>query len=307
MIGQSPATLQLKRRLLRQSSTLAFGEALKEAVPTLPHGKLRRMISGKAKRAETCGTSQHHRMVKPKDGPSYVLSSNQRECHCRGCMSYEARRANALAADTIDLMEYVWNISPGARVLMLTLTSVNRPLVETRAMLLDHQKALKAFWGFERLLTATLGHFTNIEVDFENRRGDIYAHVHSHSLGVVEKGALSDHRYMRQAEWVALWQRALKADYKPNVWITAIKSRDRSSTDPDSIRGAVREVCKYCLDTEGFISHEHGDLRIRPDVAVAFTVATYRRRLTSMDRIFNQAKKLRATRRKAAAQPPSGE
>lgn len=221
-------------------------------------------------------------------------------------MSCEAKRANALARDTIELFDDVWELSPGARILMLTLTSRSRPLDQTRAMLVDHQKTLKAFWGYERLLTATLGHFTNIEITFNIKNGNVLVHVHSHSLVVVERGALADHRYIRQVEWVALWQRALKADYKPVVDIRAVKGRDGLSTDPHSIKGAVREVCKYCLDTNTYLHHDNGNILVRPDVALAFTVATHRRRLTSMDRIFAQAKKLRKQRRKAERQAHSG-
>jgi plasmid rolling circle replication initiator protein Rep len=235
------------------------------------------------------------------------MSRNNRACANRLCVSCESKRANELAQDTAELFDYIWQLNPSARVLMLTLTSRNRPLDQTRAMLLDHQKALKAFWSYQRLTTATLGHFTNIEIDFEKKKGVITAHVHSHSLPVVEAGALSDQRYIRQAEYVALWQRALQVSYKPIVDIRAIKNRDGHSTDPVTIRGAVREVCKYCLDTHGFIEHENGHLRVEPKVAVAFALAVHRRRLTSMDRIFLAAKKLRAQTRTTPSEPHSGD
>ena len=303
----SHVTKTLQRRQLHKQSTLAVSAALLDGARQMPPGRLRRFLAGKAKRTETCGTTAYHRLVSRPGEVSFVASTNKRACANRFCISCESKRAKALAKDTIELFDYVWQLNPGARVLMLTLTSRNRPLDQTRAMLLDHQKALKTFWSYQRLQTATLGHFTNIEVDFAVKKGAITAHVHSHSLVVVEAGALSDHRYIRQAEYVALWQRALKASYKPVADIRAIKSRDGLSTDPDSIRGAVRETCKYCLDTEGFIEHKNGRLRVKPEVAVAFALAIHRRRLTSMDRIFNDAKKLRAKHRRAEAHPHSGD
>ncbi len=303
----SHVTRALHRRQLHKQSTLAVSEAMLEGARQMPAGRLRRFLAKKAQRTEACGVTAYHRLVSKPGEASFVASTNKRACGNRFCISCESKRANALAQDTIELFDYVWQLTPGARVLMLTLTSRNRPLDQTRAMLLNHQKALKTFWSFQRLQTATLGHFTNIEVDFEKKRGPITAHVHSHSLVVVEGGALSDHRYIRQAEYVALWQRALKVSYKPIVDVRAIKSRDGFSTDPSSIRGAVRETCKYCLDTQGFIEHENGQLRVKPVVAVAFALAVHRRRLTSMDRIFNDAKKLRAKHRRAEAHPHSGD
>ncbi|MEQ1670151.1 MAG: protein rep [Hyphomicrobium sp.] len=293
----SPTMAKLRRRQLHKKSTLAASEALWKAANNLPRGRLRTFIAKKAQRTEACGAMAFHRLVTKPGQPSFVASSNSRACSNRHCVSCEAKRANQLAQDTIELFDYVWKLYPGARVLMLTLTARNRPLEQTRAMLLDHQRALKVFWSFKRIVDACLGHFTNIEVDFERRNGKIFAHVHSHSLVATAPGALSDHRYIRQAEYVALWQRALRVSYKPIVDIRAIKSRDGLSTDPSSIRGAVREACKYCLDTEGFIEHENGHLRVDPQVVVAFALAVHRRRLTSMDRIFNDAKKLRAKER----------
>lgn len=306
MSNAVPLTAVLRRRELHKKSTLAVGAALKEGAKYLPPGSKRSFIAKKAKRAEACALTAYHRIVTPNKQPSFVASSNKRACHQRYCFNCEAKRAAALASDTIDLLDYVWQLHPHARPLMLTLTSRNRALDQTRAMLLHHQKALKIFFSYNRLLKSTLGHFTNIEIDFAESKGQITTHVHSHSLVIVDAGALSDHRYIRQAEFVALWQRALKAPYKPIVDVRAIKGSGGASTDTQSLKGAVREVCKYCLDTQGFIQHDNGDLRVNPHVAVALALALHRRRLTSMDRIFNDAKKHRAKRRRAQAQTNSG-
>lgn len=300
MAGDSSATQALRRRQLHKRSGFAVANALKEGARRLPPGPLRMFIARKAARAETCAVHQTNRILTRPGEPSVVLHASPMACHGRECMSCESKRANALAADTADLIETVWHIAPGARALMLTLTTRNRPLDQTRAMLLDHQKALKTFFALPRITRAILGQFGNIEVDFEDRKGTPFAHVHSHHILMVAPGALSDHRYIRQAEYVALWQRALRVTYKPIVDIRAIKSADGLSTAPDSVRGAVREVCKYCLDVQGFVAFENGHPLVNPDLAVAFAQAVHRRRLTSMSGIFLEAKRLRARERKDA-------
>jgi plasmid rolling circle replication initiator protein Rep len=303
MTDISPATATVRRRQLHKRSGFAVATALKEGARRLPPGPLRTFIAKKGLRIESCAASQQHRILSLPNKPTSVISSNARRCLDRACMNCESLRAKALAADTMDLVEYVWRLKPGARPLMLTLTSLNRPVDQTRAMVLDHQKALKAFFAFDRITTATLGQFGNIELAFENRKGIWFSHVHSHHIVLVEKGALSDHRYIRQETYVRLWQRALKVKYQPIVDIRAIRGRDGLSDNLDSIRGGVKEVSKYCVSLKKFFNHENGHPAVHPDVAVAFAVAVHRRRLSSMSGIFLEAKRLRAQERKAAAHP----
>jgi hypothetical protein len=298
----SPVAAKFNRRTLHKRSGMAAARALREGAEALPHGPARSMITKKARRAELCAVTQHHRLITPKDGASYLVSTNARACHLRGlCMNCEAMRANAKAADICELCNYVAILNPGVRYLMLTLTSVNRRIYQTRDMLIDHQKALKAFWQYDRLLTSTRGHVTSIEIDFANKNGMLFAHVHSHSAVAVDRLALSDHRYIRQAEYVALWRRALQVtSYKPIVDVRAIKGRGGDPNDFTAVRSAVREVIKYALDTDGYLLHDRGDVSADPQVAVAFALATHRRRLISMDRIFVDAKRARAKARKEA-------
>jgi hypothetical protein len=298
MTSTSPVTAVLRRRQLHKRSGFAVANALKEGARRLPPGPLRTFIAKKAARIETCAANQRHRLLTRPGHPSVIVSANSRACLSRDCMSCASRSAKAQARDIMDLMEYVWRLSAGAIPLMLTCTSRNQPLDQTGAMVIEHQRALKAFFAYDRIIRSILGQFGNIEIDFEHRDGRFFAHVHSHHIVMVEAGALSDHRYIRQPEWVALWQRALRVSYKPILDVRRIKSRDGLSTDPDTIRGGVREVCKYCLDSGSYVQLKDGNLFVDPDVAMAFAVAVHRRRLTSMTGIFAAAKKLRAEERK---------
>jgi hypothetical protein len=297
MTSTSPVTAVLRRRQLHKRSGFAVANALKEGARRLPPGPLRTFIAKKAARIETCAANQRHRLLMRPGHPSVIISANPRACLSRDCMSCASRTAKALARDTMDLMDYVWRLSAGAIPLMLTCTSRNQPLDQTGAMVLEHQRALKAFFAYDRIVRSILGQFGNIEIDFEHRDGRFFAHAHSHHIVIVEAGALSDHRYIRQPEWVALWKRALRVPYKPILDIRRIKSRGLS-TDPDTIRGGVREVCKYCLDSGSYIQYKSGNPFVDPDVAVAFAVAVHRRRLNSMNGIFAAAKKLRAREHK---------
>jgi plasmid rolling circle replication initiator protein Rep len=303
---RSPVGQKYSRELLKTASSFAAALALKQSAEALPPGRTRNKITKWARRTEGCAVSRMVRLINRKNDVSFVLISNKRACSGRWCPPCAARKAATQVKDAMELMDHIWSLSPGARVLMLTLTSKNRLATadQTRQFVLDHQKALKAFFAYYRIKIATLGHLTNIEVGFARLNGQLTSHVHSHSLVVVEKGALSDHRYIRHAEYRALWQRAIKAPYRPQVRISAVKS---SGSDADwmSLRGAVAEVCKYNFAADSYFSHVNGVVAADPDAALALALATYRRRLTSMDRIWLEAKKRRARLRKPNAQSHS--
>lgn len=313
-MSRSPLQKALDRRRLQKRSSLAMARALKQGATLLPVGSARKRLIAIGRRVEACSVTSQTRIVTKPGEASFIAASNRRACHFRGCMTCEAKRASAVARLAIDDLEHILAQAPGARVLMLTLTSRNRvikedagrPFGQAREMLLAHQAATKTFFAYRRMQTSILGHLTNIEIDFSILNGELFAHVHSHSALVVERGALSDHRYLPQRVLVGLWQRALRADYKPIVDIRAVTGRDRQKPEKEAIRAAIREVCKYCLDTEGFFFHDNGIVLADPRAAVAFALAVYRRRLTSMDRIFLDARKhrMRASRESPTQQNP---
>jgi hypothetical protein len=171
----------------------------------------------------------------------------------------------------------------------------------SRHMLYRHQAGLKTLFNYFRLREATLGHLTNIECDFSTIDGQLTAHWHSHSLLVVDKKALSDHRYVRQAEYVALWRRALRVDYNPIVDVRVVRNRDGDSTLPTAQTRGVRECLKYALDPTGFFDHTSGQPRVEPRAALAFLFAVYRRRLLSFGGLVAEARKHERRQRRAEA------
>lgn len=307
----SPLHRELSRLEMRRQSTRALAVALKEGSHLLPPGALRRKVERWAKRCELSAITAVFRIVTPPNGASFILRSNKRADHFRLSPMSEAQRVRTATRDLIELMDYVFQIAPGAIPLMLTLTSRNRVVGDfgdaiyapSRQMLLNHQRALKTFFGYQRIQAALLGHVTSIECDFAVLDGQLTVHWHSHSLVPAAAGALSDERYIRQSEYVALWKRALGVSYKPIVDIRRIRGRDLSASPEASLRAGAREIIKYAFDTDIFVRTELG-MRADPRAVLAFAIASYRRRLVSMDRIFCEAKRLRAQRQKNAGHSP---
>jgi len=302
---------RLARLKLQQRSSMAMAEALRQGSLLLPQGPARRKVSLWAKRTRSCAITNYARIVTRPGEASFIMRSNKRACHGRCCPACEAKRANAAVDELTTLLDSILDNSPGSKPLMLTLTSKNRPVGNSgaelyqasRAMLLDHQRALKAFFAYKRVQSAILGHVTSIECDFATLNGQLTVHWHSHSLLITAPGALSDHRYIRQAEWCRLWGRALGVPYTPIVDIRTIKASNGTSTDRAALKRAAKEVLKYAFDTDIY-RHENRAVAVDPRVAVAFAVASYRRRLVSMDRIFLDAKRrLRAARKNSGETP----
>lgn len=299
-----------RRLLLQKRSSQASARALRQGALLLPLGPVRSKVQRWAKRIGTCAETTKARFIMLPGQPTVLRHLTPCMCFCRVCQTCEAKKANSAACDLIELMPFVWELAGrGAKPLMLTLTSKNAVIGATGAdiyepsqrMLLRHQKALKRLFQHRRICDAILGHVTSIECDFAIIDGQLTVHWHSHSLVIAAPGALSDHRYIRQAEYVRIWHSALgKPPYRPVLDIRKVKGLTGSTGDP-GIRRVCREVLKYCLDTDGYVHHADGLLTVDPRAAVAFTVGAYRRRLISTGGVFDTAKQLRATMRNAAS------
>ena len=52
--------------------------------------------------------------------------------------------------------------------------------------------------------------------------GDMMAHPHFHALLLVDSSYFA-RNYIKQLEWVEMWQKALRVDYAPSVNVKAVK------------------------------------------------------------------------------------
>ena len=68
------------------------------------------------------------------------------------------------------------------------------------------------------------------------------AHPHFHALLLVKPGYFSGKNYIKQHEWVEMWQKALKADYMPSVNVKTVKAFADNQLDK-----AICETLKYSV------------------------------------------------------------
>lgn len=79
-------------------------------------------------------------------------------------------------------------------------------------------------------------------------------HPHFHVLLAVNKSYVKGRSYLRQDQWVELWQRACRVDYAPVVDIRRLKG--------DSLE-VVAEACKYTVKEGDYIVPDDWQLTVR--------------------------------------------
>ena len=286
----SPVARRYARAALRNASALVLAKALKADADQADTQEDRQHLRRKAKRAEACAVTAVTRTHWNDDGTTSVITYNRRGCRLRLCPQCEARRAARERQRVRDIFAATFTTDPEARVLFVTLTSRNRPIAEAGAMFKDHEAALKRLWRQRRIVGATLGQLTALEIDVRGTRDNPEAGVHSHSAVFVAPGYFEDQRYLTQRQWAEHWQAALGSDYRPIVDVRVIRDA-HGATDRGAVMNAARELAKYVTDPKGLIHMSETGLSADPRVVGALTRALHRRRLLRFDRIIADAAK----------------
>jgi hypothetical protein len=95
-----------------------------------------------------------------------------------------------------------------------------------------------------------IGWIKTIEI---TRGEDGTAHPHFHILLHMPSSYFKGGNYIKQSEWVKIWQKSLKVDYEPNLDIRAVKPNNRKGKN--SISAVVAEIAKYTTKPTTFIDH----------------------------------------------------
>ncbi len=277
---------------LRRESSEAVAEALRiGAQSLLPPGPARERFVRQAKRIDLCAQHAFATVTSfPEEGTRMRFSS-QRACGHRLCLLDQAIAARKSVNHLRNLVDAIWEKHPDARAMMLTTTMQNRPIEQVGQMWRDQTDAIKRLFKMSRILAANLGHFTALEVAVRGTEQAPQAGVHSHSLVIIETGALSDRRYIPQKHYVRMFREAARLAYSPIVDIRLVRSAT-GATDKDAVKSACIEIAKYICKPTGFIiSRPDGTFAVNPHVALALARGLFRRRPYIYDRCFREAAK----------------
>ena len=162
-------------------------------------------------------------------------------CRVRHCPVCQWRRSLMWKAKAYQILPKIAEKYPSHRYLFVTLTVKNVPVTGLRETLTLMNK------GFERMIKRkafpAIGWLRSMEV---TRGRDGSAHPHFHCLLMVPSSYFS-HGYMKQSEWVTLWQEAMRLDYNPVIDVQAI----RKGTSPSSL---IPELLKYCTKESDMVA-----------------------------------------------------
>lgn len=169
-------------------------------------------------------------------------------CKFRYCPMCAWRRSREVANEAVGKIKTVSKNHNGVAFLFLTLTIRNPKLTELRdhiTLLSQSFVRLKRQKAFQK---AILGYVRAIEFMGDHTPSG-QAHPHYHCLLVVRKSYFKKADYITHEEWVNMWQKALKVDYKPTVRIQRVKPKVKLSADNklSEERSAILEVVKYSV------------------------------------------------------------
>lgn len=169
---------------------------------------------------------------------------------------------------------------PTSRYLHLVLTVRNCPVTELRETIKSMNEAWRRL--ISRKTFPSTGFIKSIEVTREmdycgtckgdtskrarcrNRESHTYnqnCHPHIHVLLQVPAGYFKGANYFSQEKWGQIWQESLRVDYKPVVWIEAVKPKKQGGNLEDAVADAVKEVAKYTVKPDEvleYVEHEGG-------------------------------------------------
>lgn len=161
-------------------------------------------------------------------------------CRVRYCPVCQWRRSLLWRAVMFQKLDEIKQTYPTHRWVFLTLTVRNCDVVDLK----DTLKHMNASW--QRLIqtkafkSGVAGFLRTTEVTRGND-GKMRAHPHFHALLLVKPNYFGKN-YIKQAEWVEMWQKALKADYMPSVNVKTVKAFADNQLDK-----AICETLKYSV------------------------------------------------------------
>jgi len=202
-------------------------------------------------------------------------------CRVRLCPMCDWRRSRKYFSQIMRIVHSAYEQRPAMRYVFLTLTCRN-VAGEELSVTLD-----KLFEGFNRLFkykqvdTATVGWIRSLEVTY-NRDENTY-HPHFHVLIAVAPDYFG-RSYIKHAQWLEMWRKAMKLDYDPNVRIEAVyKNKMREG----ETSGVTLEIAKYTVKPDDILQANED---LMAEIVGTLHVALHHRRLIGFGKLFRELK-----------------
>lgn len=195
-----------------------------------------------ASRIDFCSQILDFKMVEDEEAVKLKLNNTQ-FCRVRNCPVCQWRRSLRWKAKAFQILPIIVEAYPKHRWLFMTLTIKNCKITELRKTLQWVNQSWQRL--VQRKQFPAIGWLRSTEVTRNSKTNQ--AHPHFHCLLLVPSSYFGG-AYMKQDDWVNLWQKCLRIDYQPIMDIRAIKK----GKTPMSL---VPEILKYCTKESDLVAN----------------------------------------------------
>ena len=231
----------------------------------------------KASRLRECGTFLAFNLR--EDGTKKLTHMNS--CRVRLCPLCAWRRSLKVHAHTVQILdamqgEYAY--------VFLTLTVRNCAGNQLASELDKLMAAWQRLTQRKAFRVAVKGWYRGLEVTHNvNPLSASYDtfHPHFHCLLAVNKSYFTSRDYLSQPKWRALWRKAARLNYDPQVDVRRVKA--------DKVDGVCAEVAKYAVKVSDVICFDDWDLTV--DTVATLDKALDKRRFISFGGVFKEIHK----------------
>lgn len=163
-------------------------------------------------------------------------------CKVRWCPMCAWRKVKKISNEFKSVLQQIEEAQQ-VRYLFLTLALKNPPLEDLKITVKRMSEAFNRMKEFKEWKKSIIGYLRAIEF-MGDKTDSGQAHPHFHCILVVDESYFTNRKYLSQAKWINMWQKALRIDYKPTANIKTIKSKNENWKDSDS---AIYETIKYIV------------------------------------------------------------
>lgn len=176
-------------------------------------------------------------------------------CRDRACPVCQWRRALRWVATMHQQLPAVNEKYPTHRWLFVTLTVQNCDIHDLRDTIQSMNKGFKSLIRTLKKKFPTIGYVRTTEV---TRGKNDTAHPHFHVMMLVPASYFTI-GYIKQADWVTMWQDAMKLDYMPIVDVRAVKPKKNTTQDAQNsaVSHAIAETMKYSVKPSDLLKTAH--------------------------------------------------
>jgi len=199
-------------------------------------------------------------------------------CKSKLCSLCNWRRAMKHSAQSKAIITEVMKRKPSCRWLFFTFTVKNvYDGEELNKSLSDMARGFRRMVQYKKIDKNLIGFMRTTEVTVNKKDNSYNQHIHA-MMCFESKYFRGKENYITHKDWQAFWKKAMKLDYDPNVFVTAIKSKVSSEQDKQAIETAVNETAKYSVKSDDYLTDdEERNLQIVKDLEEGL----FRKRLIS--------------------------